>query len=82
VKVHLPRETELVKIRTKCEQKYYSLRYVLSQKELARREEDEIEWIMGEMKRAIERLNREGVILDMEEKATDKSMKLYIFYIF
>ena len=46
VEVHLPREMELRKVRTKCEQKYNSLRYVSNKKELARREEDEIDWVM------------------------------------
>lgn len=49
------------KVRTKCEQKWNSLRYVSNKKELARREEDEIDWIMMEMKRAIDKLTREGV---------------------
>eukprot|EP00483_Globobulimina_turgida_P008304 UN08320 len=62
VEIHLPREMELRKVRTKCEQKYNSLRYVSNKKELARREEDEIDWVMMEMKRAIDRLNKEGVL--------------------
>ena len=68
--MHLPREMELRKIRTKCEQKYNSLRYVSNKKELARREEDEIDWVMMEMKRAIDRLNREGVALAPNERQT------------
>eukprot|EP01084_Bolivina_argentea_P317855 551124_1 len=72
VEVHLPREMELRKVRTKCEQKYNSLRYVSNKKELARREEDEIDWIMMEMKRAIDRLNKEGV-LSPNEKVDKKN---------
>ena len=72
VEVHLPREMELRKVRTKCEQKYNSLRYVSNKKELARREEDEIDWVMMEMKRAIDRLNKEGVLAP-NEKQTKKS---------
>jgi len=68
VEVHLPREMELRKVRTKCEQKYNSLRYVSNKKELARREEDEIDWVMMEMKRAIDRLNKEGVLAPDEAK--------------
>ena len=67
VEVHLPREMELRKVRTKCEQKYNSLRYVSNKKELARREEDEIDWVMMEMKRAIDRLNKEGVLAPNEK---------------
>ncbi|ETO24768.1 hypothetical protein RFI_12391 [Reticulomyxa filosa] len=66
--IHLPREMELSKIRTQCEQKYNSLRYVSNKKQLARREEGEIDWIMSEMKRAIDRLNREGVPLAPNEE--------------
>jgi len=78
VEVHLPREMELIKIRTKCQQKYNSLRYVSSKMELTRREEEEIDWIMMEMKRAIDRLNREGVQLtpqEQEEMAKQKSQE-------
>eukprot|EP01083_Nonionella_stella_P029359 80834_1 len=74
VEVHLPREMELRKVRTKCEQKYNSLRYVSNKKELARREEDEIDWVMMEMKRAIDRLNKEGV-KSPDEKANKKGKK-------
>jgi len=73
VEVHLPREMELRKVRTKCEQKYNSMRYVSNKKELARREEDEIDWVMMEMKRAIDRLNKEGVLAPNEKKS--KGMK-------
>merc|ERR1712048_1237653 len=76
VEVHLPREMELRKVRTKCEQKYNSLRYVSNKKELARREEDEIDWVMMEMKRAIDRLNKEGVLApDDNERANKKKGK-------
>merc|ERR1712129_619962 len=71
VEVHLPREMELRKVRTKCEQKYNSMRYVSNKKELARREEDEIDWVMMEMKRAIDRLNKEGVFSN-EERQNNK----------
>ena len=74
VEVHLPREMELRKVRTKCEQKYNSLRYVSNKKELARREEDEIDWVMMEMKRAIDRLNKEGVLAP-DERANKKKGK-------
>merc|ERR1712228_560673 len=72
VEVHLPREMELRKVRTKCEQKYNSLRYVSNKKELARREEDEIDWVMMEMKRAIDRLNKEGVFSTEEQQNNNK----------
>eukprot|EP00485_Elphidium_margaritaceum_P010641 CAMPEP_0202694714 /NCGR_PEP_ID=MMETSP1385-20130828/8497_1 /ASSEMBLY_ACC=CAM_ASM_000861 /TAXON_ID=933848 /ORGANISM="Elphidium margaritaceum" /LENGTH=548 /DNA_ID=CAMNT_0049350611 /DNA_START=90 /DNA_END=1736 /DNA_ORIENTATION=+ len=72
VEVHLPREMELRKVRTKCEQKYNSLRYVSNKKELARREEDEIDWVMMEMKRAIDRLNKEGVLAPDEKPSKHK----------
>eukprot|EP00484_Ammonia_sp_Unknown_P030971 CAMPEP_0197026418 /NCGR_PEP_ID=MMETSP1384-20130603/6503_1 /TAXON_ID=29189 /ORGANISM="Ammonia sp." /LENGTH=536 /DNA_ID=CAMNT_0042455073 /DNA_START=73 /DNA_END=1683 /DNA_ORIENTATION=- len=72
VEVHLPREMELRKVRTKCEQKYNSLRYVSNKKELARREEDEIDWVMMEMKRAIDRLNKEGVLAPDEKPNRSK----------
>merc|ERR1712130_492939 len=72
VEVHLPREMELRKVRTKCEQKYNSLRYVSNKKELARREEDEIDWVMMEMKRAIDRLNKEGVLAPDEKPNKSK----------
>merc|ERR1712228_875246 len=75
VEVHLPREMELRKVRTKCEQKYNSLRYVSNKKELARREEDEIDWVMMEMKRAIDRLNKEGVFTKEEEQNNKKKGK-------
>merc|ERR1740131_885816 len=68
VEAHLPREMELRQVRTKCEQKYNSLRYVSNKKELARREEDEIDWVMMEMKRAIDRLNKEGVLAPDEKR--------------
>merc|ERR1740131_510433 len=57
VEAHLPREMELRQVRTKCEQKYNSLRYVSNKKELARREEDEIDW-----------LNKEGVLAPDEKR--------------
>merc|ERR1712154_128099 len=41
--------------------------------ELARREEDEIDWVMMEMKRAIDRLNKEGGLAPNEKKS--KGMK-------
>merc|ERR1712176_19143 len=73
VEVHLPREMELRKVRTKCEQKYNSLRYVSNKKELGRREEDEIDWVMMEMKRAIDRLNKEGVFTkEGQQKSKNK----------
>merc|ERR1712126_337627 len=76
VEVHLPREMELRKVRTKCEQKYNSLRYVSNKKELALREEDEIDWVMMEMKRAIDRLNKEGVLApDDDGKSSKKKGK-------
>lgn len=75
VEVHLPREMELRKVRTKCEQKYNSLRYVSNKKELARREEDEIDWVMMEMKRAIDRLNEEGVRAPEEDSNKKKGKK-------
>merc|ERR1712233_201736 len=75
VEVHLPREMELRKVRTKCEQKYNSLRYVSNKKELARREEDEIDWVMMEMKRAIDRLNKEGVLAPDEKPNKSKKKK-------
>ena len=75
VEVHLPREMELRKVRTKCEQTYNSLRYVSNKKELARREEDEIDWVMMEMKRAIDRLNKEGVFTKEEEQNNKKKGK-------
>ena len=75
VEVHLPREMELRKVRTKCEQKYNSLRYVSNKKELARREEDEIDWVMMEMKRAIDRLNKEGVLAPNEKPNKKKGGK-------
>merc|ERR1712039_242482 len=75
VEVHLPREMELRKVRTKCEQKYNSLRYVSNKKELGRREEDEIDWVMMEMKRAIDRLNKEGVFSTEEQQNNKKNKK-------
>ena len=78
VEVHLPREMDLRKVRTKCEQKWNSLRYVSNKKELARREEDEIDWIMMEMKRAIDKLTREGVQeepFEKERKENEKNSK-------
>merc|ERR1719356_197369 len=75
VEVHLPREMELRKVRTKCEQKYNSLRYVSNKKELARREEDEIDWVMMEMKRAIDRLNKEGVFTKEEQQKSKNNKK-------
>jgi len=76
VNVHLPRELELIRIKTKCSERYNGLRHIQSQQTLITREKNEINWILTEMNRAINRLTAEGTVdPDGKDKSNSKTAK-------
>jgi len=61
---HSPREQEQIRIHTQYQEKYNKLKVMSSQMSLHTRKQREAEWILEEMNRAIDRLDKEGVVID------------------
>jgi len=70
-KVHVAQEERLVQVRTQCQAKFHKLKFITRQRDLISREQDELKWIIGEIKRAISRLTKEGVPLGPGENDAD-----------
>jgi len=70
-RVHVAQEERLIQIRTQCQAKFHKLKWITRQRELIAREQSELKWIIGEMKRAINRLTKEGVPLGPGEVDED-----------
>jgi len=70
-RVHVPQEERLIQVRTQCQAKFHKLKWITRQRDLIARERSELHWIIGEMKRAISRLTKEGVPLGPGENDTD-----------
>jgi len=70
-KVHVAQEERLIHVRTQCQAKFHKLKWITRQRDLIARERSELHWIIGEMKRAISRLTKEGVPLGPGENDTD-----------
>lgn len=71
--VHVPQEQRLIRVRTQCQQKFHTLKWITKQREMLGREQSELDWIMSEMKRAINRLTKEGVPMAPGEREPVKS---------
>jgi len=69
--VHVVQEERLIKVRTQCQSKFHKLKWITRQCDLIAREQSELKWIIGEMKRAISRLTKEGVPLGPGEIDAD-----------
>jgi len=70
-KVHVAQEERLIQVRTQCQAKFHKLKWITRQRDLIAREQSELKWIIGEMKRAISRLTKEGVPLGPGEIDAD-----------
>jgi len=70
-KVHVAQEERLIQARTQCQAKFHKLKWINRQTELISREQSELKWITSEMKRAISRLTKEGVLLGPGEVDAD-----------
>jgi len=67
---HMPQEQEQIRIRTLYDEKYNKLRVMTSQMKLHTRKQREVDWILEEMKRAINRLDHEGGIIEPRSMAS------------
>jgi len=64
---HMPQEQEQIRIRTQYDDKYNKLRVMTSQMKLHTRKQREVDWILEEMNRAINRLDHEKRIIDPKD---------------